>query len=61
MIIIVMAMRNVMILKRIAIPLLNVTAVNSHAVFRSGMCSVEKVADTLAANTFQVQDNSSIH
>ena len=41
---------NIMILK---IPLLNMTAVNSHAVSRSGVCSVEKVADPLAGNTLQ--------
>ena len=54
------------VLKRIVIgdtyvPLLNMTAVNSHAVSRSGVCSVQKVADPLPGNTLVKDSKSNAH
>ena len=49
MIIVTVAMVKIVILE---IPLFDVTAVNSHAVSRSGVCSIQKVADPLAGNTY---------
>ena len=42
-----------------AIPLLNTTAVNSHAVFRPWVCSVEKVANPLTVNALPLKIRTS--